>query len=184
MASQASQASQEIGAGLNTLINDATSRFRPLDYEYNEELLQVLDRVEASLSGKAPGPFPRAMPKLDEQEERDHFRETFRRWTAKTGKDLRAEIDTLKAEVAARQPGGPAFHPEFQKHFSAVFDDLIPIEVIEIRERRNRYLHEQARPLFDSYRQKDPVAVRGLEDVLNQPPYNLTSVEPTAANKH
>jgi hypothetical protein len=180
---QVSAASQEIGAGLNDLINDATARFRPLDYEYNEELLQIFDRVEASLSGKAPGPFPRAMSKLDEQEEKEHFRETFHRWRAKTGKDLRAEIDKLKAEVAARQPGGPAFHPEFQKHFSAVFDDLIPIEVAEIRERRNRYLHEQVKPLFDSHRQKDPAAVREFEDVLNQPPYNLTPAEPTAAKK-
>ena len=75
----------------------------------------------------------------------DHFRETLRRWKAKTGKDLRAEIDKLKAEVAARKPGGPPFHPDFHKHFSAVFDDLIPIEVAEIRERRNRYLHEKAK---------------------------------------
>ena len=119
------------------------------------------------------------MPKLDEQEEMDHFRETFRRWKAKTGKDLRAEIDKLKAEVAARKPGGPAFHPDFQKRFSAVFDDLIPIEVAEIRERRNRYLHEQAKPLLDPHREKDPDAVREYEDVLNQPPYNLTP-EPAA----
>ena len=77
----------------------------------------------------------------------------------------------------ARKPGGPAFHPEFQQHFSAAFDDLIPIEVAEIRERRNRYLHEQAKPLFDSHREKDPAAVREFENILNQPPYNLTPPE-------
>ena len=44
---------------MNTLMNEAEVRFRPLDYEYDEDLLQILDRVEASLSGKAPGPYVR-----------------------------------------------------------------------------------------------------------------------------
>jgi hypothetical protein len=158
---------------LNTLMNEAMVRFRSLDYEYDEDLLQTLDRIEATLSSKTPGPHPRRMPKLDEQEEVEHFRETFRRWKAQTGKDLRAEIDKLKAEVAARKPGGPAFHPDFHKRFSAAFDDLIPIEVAEIRERRNRYIHQKAKPLLDSAREKDPEAVRGFEDVLNKPPYNI-----------
>ena len=178
-----SQASQEIGASLNQLINDATVRFRPLDYEYDEDLLQVVDRVEASLSGKAPGPPPRTLPNVDEQEEMDHFRETFRRWKAQTGKDLRVEIDKLAAEVAARKPDGPRYYPDFHKRFSAVFDDLIPIEVVEMRERRNRYLHEQAKPLLDSYREKDPDAVREYEKVLNQPPYNLSPPESAALKK-
>jgi hypothetical protein len=178
-----SQASQEIGAGLNQFINDATARFRPVDYEYDEELLQIVDRVEASLSGKTPGPPPRALPKLDVQEEMEHFRETFRRWKAQTGKDLRVEIDKLAAEVAARKPNGPQYYPDFHKRFSAVFDALIPIEVVEMRERRNRYLHEQAKPLLDSYRGKDPDAVREYEKVLNQPPYDLPSPESTTAKK-
>jgi hypothetical protein len=158
---------------MNTLMNDATVRFRPLDYQYDEDLLQILDRIEASLSGKTPGTPPRAMPKLDEQDEVAHFRETFRRWKVQTSKDLRAEIDKFKAEVAARKPGGPPFHPDFHKRFSATFDDLIPIEVAEIRERRNRYIHQKAKPLLDSYREKDPDTVRGLEDVLNKAPYNI-----------
>jgi hypothetical protein len=164
-------------------MNDAAARFRPLDYEYDEDLLRILDRVEADLSGKATGSPPHVMPNLDVEEEREHFRETFRRWKDKTGKDLRAEIDKLKAEVAARKPGGPAFHPDFHKRFSAAFDDLIPIEVAEIRERRNRYLHERAKTLLDPYREKDPDAVREFEQVLNQPPYNLTTPEPAAARK-
>jgi hypothetical protein len=168
-----SEAAQKIGDAMNTLINDAAARFRSLDYEYDEDLLRIVDRVEAALSGKAPGPLPRAMPKLDEPEEREHFRETFRRWKAQTGKDLRVEIDKLKAEVDARKPGGPAFHPDFHKRFSAAFDDLIPIEVAEIRERRNRYIHQRAEPLLDSYREKAPDAVREYEDVLNHPPYSL-----------
>jgi hypothetical protein len=178
-----SPASQEIGARLNQLINDATVRFRPLNYDYDEDLLQILDRVEASLSGTATGPVRRAMPRLDEQEEKDHFRETFRRWRAQTDKDLRAEIDPLKAEVAARKPGGPAFHPDFHKRFAAAFDDLIPIEVAEIRERRNRYIHERAKALLDPYREKDPDAVRPYEEILNQPPYNLPPAEPAATKK-
>ena len=146
-------------------------------------MLEILDRVEADLSGKATGPPPRMMPKLEVEEEQDHFRETFRRWKDKTGKDLRAEIDKLKAEVAARKPGGPAFHPDFQKHFAATFDELIPIEVAEIRERRNRYLHERAKAILDPHREKDPDAVRELEQVLNQPPYNLTTPAPAEAKK-
>jgi hypothetical protein len=162
---------------MNTLMNEATARFRSLDYEYDEDLLQTLDRTEASLSGKTPRLHPRAMPKLDEQEEAEHFRETFRRWKAQTGKDLRAEIDKLKADVAARKPGGPAFHPEFHKRFSVAFDDLIPIEVAEIRERRNRYIHQKAKPLLDSNREKDPDTVREFEAILNKPPYNIPPPE-------
>ncbi len=178
-----SRASQELGDRLNTLINDATVRFQPLDYEYDEDLLQILDRAEAYLAGKSTGPAPRSMPRLSEGEEMDHLRETFRRWTARTGKQLRAEIDPLKAEVAARKPGGPAFHPDFHKRFSVSFDDLIPIEVAEIRERRNRYIHEQANAILNPYREKDPDAVREFEQVLNQPPYNLTNPEPAADKK-
>ena len=168
---------------MSTLINDATVRFRPLDYEYDEDLLQIVDRVEASLSGKASGPAPRALPKLDEQEEMEHFRETFRRWKAQTGKDLRVEIDRLKAEVAARKPGGPQYFPDFHKRFSAVFDAMIPIEVAEIRERRNQYIHQRAKPLLDSYRVKDPEAVRSFDEVLNQPPYNVPPPESATLKK-
>jgi hypothetical protein len=174
-------AHEEVGASLSRLLNDAQGRFRALNYEYDEDLLVTIDRVEAYLSGKSPGPAPRAMPKLDEQEEMDHFTETIRRWKAKTGKDLRVEIDALKAEVAARKPGGPAFHPDFHKHFSLVFDDFIPIEVAEIRERRNRYLHEKAKPLFDAHRAKFPDVVREHESFLDKPPYNLPPPDTTHA---
>jgi hypothetical protein len=178
-----SEASQKIGDAVNTFINEATVRFRPLDYEYDEDLLQIVDRVEASLSGKASGLSPRAMPKLDEQEEMEHFRETFRRWKAHTGKDLRVEIDKLTAEVAARKPNGPQYYPDFHIRFSAVFDDMIPIEVAEIRERRNRYIHQRAKPLLDSYREKDPEAVRSFDEVLNQPPYNVPPPESATPKK-
>jgi hypothetical protein len=178
-----SAAAKQLDDSMNSLVNEATVRFRALDYEYDEDLLQILDRTEASLSGKSSGPRPRALPKLDEQEEVEHFLETFRRWKAKTGKDLRTEIDLLKAEVAARKPGGPAFHPDFHKRFSAAFDDLIPIEVAEIRERRNRYIHERAKPLLDSCREKDPEAVRPFDQFLAQPPYDVSPTDSGSAKK-
>jgi hypothetical protein len=180
---EASRASQKLNGELSRLINESNARFRALNYEYDEDLLAILDRADAHLSGKASGPLPRAMPKLDEQEELEHFRETIRRWKTKTGKDFRAEIDKLKAEVAARKPSDPPFHPAFHKHFSAAFDEFIPIEVAEIRERRNRYLHEKAAPVFDEYREKYPDIVREQEELLNKPPYNLTPAEPPAARK-
>jgi hypothetical protein len=181
LSAEESKASQELNSGLSKIINDATSHYRPLDYEYNEDLLVMLDRIETYLSGKSEGKPLRVMKRLDEQEEADHLRETVKRWTQQTGKDLRAEIDKLKAEVAARKPGGSPFHPEFQKHFSAAFDDLIPIEVAEIRERRNREIHRNAKSLFDQYRSAYPELVRQQEAFLNQPPYNLPP--PTNASK-
>ena len=168
---EAAQASQAIGASLSRLINEATARYRPLDYEYDEDLLTKLDQIDSYLSNEATGPAPRFLAKLGEQEEVDHFRETIRRWQAKTGKSLRTEVDKLKAEVDARKPGGQPFHPEFHKRFSAAFDELIRIEVEEIRERKNRYLHEEAKSAFDQYREKYPAVVREHEDFLNKPPY-------------
>lgn len=176
---EVSRAARELAGRLSDLINEANTRFRPLDYEYDEDLLKILDRFDSYVSGKTRGPAPRAMPALDEPEEVAHFRETIRRWQLKTQKVLRTEIDALKAEISARKPGSPAFHPEFHKHFAAAFDDLIPIEVAEIRERRNVYLHAKARPLLDEYRAKCPAAVHEHEALLNAPPYNLPSANPS-----
>jgi hypothetical protein len=168
-----------MGARLSTLINEAADRYRPLDYQYDEDLLTKLDGIDAYLSGKTTGAPPRFLPKLDEREEVDHFRETTRRWQSATGKNLRAEVDKLKAEVDARKPGDKPFHPEFHKQF-AVFDDLIAIEVAEMRERRNKYIHANADAVFDPYRQKHPAAVRELEGSLNKPPYELRPPAPSA----
>jgi hypothetical protein len=52
--------------------------------------------------------------------------------------------------------------------------------VAEIRERRNKYLHEKIKPVFDQYREKYPAVVREHEDFLNKPPYNLPPPEPAA----
>lgn len=167
------RASAELMSGLSDSLNRANDRFDPLRYDYDEDLLATLDRVEERLAGKTDKLDPRPMPYLDEAEELDHLKETVRRWTAKTGKALRGEIDPLKAEVAARKAGGPAFHPEFHKKFGASFDDLIPIEVAEIRERRNKFIHEQVKPLLDKFRAGFPDLVKAQEAVLNSPPYNL-----------
>src|SRR5262249_41642481 len=155
------------------LLNEEGIRYASMEHDYDEDLLKTIDQAEAYLSGRLKGPTPRAMPKLTEQEEYDHLRETIRRWQAETGKDLRAEIDRLKAEVAARKPGGPAYHPDFHKRFAAVFDSFIPIEVAEIRERRNRVIHQSAKPLLDKYRDTAPDLVKQYEATLNAPPYDL-----------
>src|SRR4051812_40806956 len=68
----AARVSQEIGATLSKLINDATVRYRPLDYDYDEDLLTKLDQIDGYLSGKTTGPPPRFLSALDEPEEVDH----------------------------------------------------------------------------------------------------------------
>lgn len=163
----------ELNAKISGLMNELTAKYRPLEYEYDEDLLATLDRVESRIAGKLEKLDPLPMPKLDETEQIEHFRESIKRWSTKTGKTLRSELDPLKADVAARKPGGPPFHPEFHKKFSEVFDDFIPIEVAEIRERRNSALHKAAGPLLDEFRSKAPQAVKLAEDTLNNPPYNL-----------
>lgn len=173
-AAVASPAENEFNGKLSNLMNDLSVRYRPLEYEYDEDLLKILDRVEDRLAGRSEKLDPLPMKALTEDEQLAHFKECIERWSRKTGKTLRAELDPLKAEVASRKPGGPAFHPEFHKRFSAAFDEFIPIEVAEIRERRNVALHEQASPLLDEYRGQVPDAVRSAEETLNAPPYNVS----------
>jgi hypothetical protein len=95
-----------------------------------------------------------------------------RRWEASTGKKLRTSIDPLKADVAARKPGVP-YHPEFHKKFAAEFDEFIKIEVNEARERRNRQVHRQAKPILDKYRSTHSDVVSHFEKMIDSPPYNL-----------
>lgn len=170
-------ASEDIQIALTKAITEASHRYSPLEYEYNEDLLQRIDQIEAHLADEKAAPPPRFIlprkddpPKLDETEEIDHYRETVRRWEAQTGRKLRAAIDPLKAEVAARK-AGDTVPPEFHQRFSAVFDDLIKLEVLEMRERRNRAIHEAAEPVFAKYRKKQPELVRYYEQMLNTQGY-------------
>lgn len=174
-------ASSEILQEMSKILNEADIQYRPLDYAYDEDLLEILERVDDALSGKTDSIEPRPMPKLEPAEELDHFRETIRRWTAATGKSLPDLIAPLKADVEARKPGGPAFHPEFHKKFSDAFNDLIPIEVAEIRERRNTMIHKQARPILDRFRESHPELVKAQEEQLNAPPYQLPTGTPAPA---
>src|SRR5262249_24247214 len=147
--------------------------YSELRYEYNEGLLKILDQIEFTLSGKLEGDPPRFLSKLDAQEEREHFRETIRRWEAKTGKNLRTGVHAPTADVAAR-PAGESVHPAFQRKFSQTFDEFIPIEVAELRERRNRAIHAAAEAFLAPHRVKHPEPVRRIERLLGTPPYNLT----------
>ena len=58
----------------------------PFVYHYNEDLLTQIDGVEAYLAGGEQAKPSRFMPKLDEREEVDHFRETIRRWETARGR--------------------------------------------------------------------------------------------------
>jgi hypothetical protein len=163
---------QEVQQALTQAINDASYRYSALEYDYNEDLLAMLDQMEARLADPSSTPTRRFIvpregkpPKLDETEELEHFRETIRRWEAKTGRKLREAIDPLKAEVAARKPGEPV-PPEFHQRFSAAFDDLIQLEVLEMRERRNRAIAEVSAPLFSKYREQAPGMVDHFERML------------------
>jgi hypothetical protein len=168
---------QELESKLSDIINEQTRRHAPLQYKYTENLLEILDRIDRSLAGQDGGEPTRFLPALGADEERDHFRETVRRWQAKTGKTLRVEVDALKADVAARRPG-KQYHPEFQRKFSGAFDDFIAMEVAELRERRNRAIHAAADALMAPYVDKDPAAIRRLRATLDAPPYDVPRAEP------
>jgi hypothetical protein len=162
---------QAIRSDLSQIINEATIHFIPLQYDYDEDLLEKLDLLENRITGKDTASTTRLLPKLDEAEERDHLFETVRRWEAATGKKLRASIDPLKADVAARKPGIP-YHPEFHKKFAAEFDDLIKIEVLEARERRNREIHEKAKPILEKFVTTHPEIVSYFQRMIDEPPYD------------
>ena len=168
---------QAINQAVSDIMNDGSRDFKSLDYDYNEDLLRILDVVETHLKNGTAIPDPRPMSHLSPAEEIAHFRETIKRWEVQTGKNLRKTIDPLKADVASRASAAPkrgsSFFPDFQRKFSAAFDDFIPIEVAEIRERRNRWVHAQAKPKLDAAREKAPDAVKEIEAMLAKPPWNL-----------
>ena len=163
---------QKLQNGLSEIINEQTVRYTPLQYNYSEGLLTILDQFEPFVSGEPAGDPPRFMPNLDAEDERDHLRETVRRWKAKTGRNLRDEVDRFKTDVAVRKPG-ESFHPDFQAKFSQAFDDFVAIEVAELRERRNRAIHDRAETLLAPHREQSPEVVRRLDAILDTPPYDL-----------
>ncbi len=171
------ETNRAIQEGLNEIVNEAEIRYKPLKYEYDEGLLKIADQAEARRSAKLKGDPPRFMPKLDEAEELDHFRETIQRWEERNSRPFRAAIDPLIAEVAARKPG-EAFHPDFHKRFGLVFDSFIPIEVKEARERQNRTIRTKAETLLARFRATQPEVVKDFEATLSQQ-YPQTASPPT-----
>ncbi|WP_152051941.1 hypothetical protein [Tautonia marina] len=163
---------RELQGKLSDLINETSMTYQQLDYDYAEDLLDRLDQYEAYFANGSDGDPPRFMPKLEAEEELDHIREVIRRWEDQTGKNLREEVDALKADVAART-GEEQFYPEFQKKFSLAFDDFIKVEVAEILERRNRMIHQQAETLLAPHREEHPEIVEHFEAMLATPQYAL-----------
>ena len=165
----------EIKGTFAQIIEEESARYHPLVYRFDEDLLAKMDGVESKLSRKSPpsdadATKVRLIPEVDADQEEDHFRESIRRWSAKTKRDFREAIDRLKADLAAVDKT-KAFHPEFHKKFSAVFDEFIPIEVLEMRERRNRAIHRRVRELLDPHRNERPRTVAYFEKQIAGPPY-------------
>jgi hypothetical protein len=172
---------RQLTAGLSKAINDASARNKPLEYEYDEDLLARIDQVETYLAGGAEGEAPRFMPDLTEAEELEHFRETIRLWESSTGRKLRPEIDQLKADVAARKPDGPRFHPDFHRRFGATFDPFIKFEVADMQRRRNLEVHDKAGPLLEPYRSRAPEQVRTWVETPDRQ-YPVPAAAETRAN--
>lgn len=163
---------RELQGAFSSMLDEAGQHYQPVVYEYDEDLLAKVDHVEARLRGVSDGEPMRVIPGIDLAEEDDHFRVAFRRWAEQTGLDLRAEVDRLKREKAALDPG-EAFHPEFHRSFAAVFDSFIPIEVEEMRRRKNRVVHRKAEEMLAPHRESHPEIVAYFEAVLDQPQFRV-----------
>jgi hypothetical protein len=61
----------------------------------------------------------------------------------------------------------------FNREFSTAFDDFVKIEVDELRERRNRWIHDKAKPVIEELKSKNSAAAASIESTLNNPPYQL-----------
>jgi hypothetical protein len=169
-----------IETDVRKVVNDATVRYWPLDYDTDEQLVEILDQAEAQIAAGASEPLKRYLNRLEPEEELDHFRETIRRWKTKTGLDLRATIDDLKADIAGRDPKQTTF-PEFHKKFAATLADFVKLGHEELRERRNRMIHDNLDAALDPHRQTHPAIVEHFETFYSQPPYNLPASSPSEA---
>lgn len=164
-------------ADVSKIINDATNRFASLDYAFNEDLLEILDGMEKYFSADSEKrkslKVTRHLPQLEEAEELDHFRETISRWESKTGKKLRTVIDQLKTALGNRDVQSKESKTEFNKKFSEAFDDIVKIEIEELRERRNRWIHDRTRLVIEELQKSDASEASRMQNVLDTPPYNL-----------
>lgn len=152
---------QSIEDEINRIALAERSRHHPLYFQKHQEFLAKFDQVVSHLSGRGEGKPPRLLPKLDAEDESAHFRETIRRWKARDGKDLRAELDAVKDKPMS----GAEFHRRF--------DGFIAIQEEELSERRRRALHRETKAVLDTYRDKHPDLVRHFEGILNKPPHAL-----------
>lgn len=176
-AAPASGDETKINEAVSKIINDATTRFSSLDYAFNEDLLKILDQF-ANYYASTPEnrksiKLERQLPKLDQLEELSHFEESIIRWEKKSGKSMRSEVDRMKSLLAKRNTADKQSQVEFNKEFSAAFDDFVKIEVDELRERRNRWIHDKAKPAIDELKATNSTAAGKIQATLNAPPYNL-----------
>lgn len=167
----------KINEAVSKIINDATTKYASLDYAFNEDLLKILDQFAgyyaATPENRKAVKLERQLPKLDESEEIQHFEESIKRWEKKNARSLRSEVDRLKSLLAKRNTADKKSQVEFNKQFSAAFDDFVKIEVDELRERRNRWIHDKARPVIEELKATSSAAAGKVEATLNAPPYNL-----------
>lgn len=167
----------KINEAVSKIINDATTKYASLDYAFNEDLLKILDQFAgyyaATPENRKAVKLERQLPKLDESEEIQHFEESIKRWEKKNARSLRSEVDRLKSLLAKRNTADKQSQVEFNKQFSAAFDDFVKIEVDELRERRNRWIHDKARPVIEELKATSSAAAGKVEATLNAPPYNL-----------
>jgi hypothetical protein len=174
---------QQIDVELSEVINTMTKRHLPLEWEYDEDLLEMVDQIEARARGEAKGEKHRFLRRVTEQEEMEHYKETIRRWEEQQGRSLRSAIDPLIAEVAARKPGGPRYYPEFHARCRLVLDDFIKFDVLEMQERRNKAIHEKATPVLAKYRAEHPDVVHEYELTLDKQ-YPLPRTEARSKAQH
>ncbi|WP_422924398.1 hypothetical protein [Singulisphaera sp. PoT] len=171
----------KIKGDFDRIIAEASEHYHPLVYHFDEDLLNKMDREEKKLQGGTVE-AARLIPEIEAKEEDDHFRETIRRWAEKSGKDFRASLDGLAKARAQVDPKKP-FHPEFHKEFAEVFDDFIAIEVAEMRERRNRVIHDRLRETLDPHRARYPKIAEHFESLVAVPPYQLPEAATAKAER-
>ncbi len=178
---------QKIKGEFDRIVEESSNRYHPLVYHFDEDLLSKMNDEEKWLrdGAKPAGSEPqRWIPEIDKKEEDDHFRETIRRWSEKTGRNFREALDELTRARAQVDPKEP-FHPAFHKQFGSVFDDFIAIEVAEMRERRNRAIHKRLRGALDPHRTELPLIAAHFEALIAVPPYQWkgSAVPPAGAEK-